>query len=398
VAVALREFPARSRVAARRRRAGSRSVNVTLIAPPWYPVPPSAYGGIELVVALLAQKFERCGHDVTVLANGDSRPAGALRSPLRSPPSNGMIGNPFIEARHALGAYAEVRGADIIHDHSGAIGPALASRDPSLPPVVHTLHGPWTPAASEFYRFVGERIHLVAISAAQRDANPNVRYAGTIHNGIDIDMYPMNEGPRSDGLVYIGRANPGKNPDGAIRVARASGRELKLVVKRHEPEEQEYWKRVIAPLLGSDVEVLEDIDHRTKVQLLQQAHAMLFPIDWPEPFGLVMVEAMACGTPVVTRPRGAATELVEHGRSGFLCETETQMVDAVDCVQYLDRTYCRQRTIERFSATKMAAAYEQLFVQLLEKKEEARAAVSRCSSLRSDASHPRNNLAKAVRQ
>ncbi len=252
-------------------------MNIALIAPPWYPVPPSGYGGIELVVALLAREFERRGHRVTVLANGDSRPAGALRSPLRSTPSKGMIGNAFIEAGHVLGAYAEIDGADIIHDHSGALGPALASRDSSLPPVVHTLHGPWTPEASEFYRFVHERIHLVAISAAQRDANSNVRYADTIHNGIDIDMYPMNEAPRSDDLVYIGRANPGKNPDGAIRVARASARPLKLVIKRHEPDEHEYWNHAVAPLLGSDIEVLEDIDHNTKVDLLGNAHAMIFP-------------------------------------------------------------------------------------------------------------------------
>jgi glycosyltransferase involved in cell wall biosynthesis len=342
-------------------------MNIALIAPPWYPVPPPAYGGIELVVALLAQEFERCGHRVTVIANGESRPVGALRSTLRTAPPNGTIGNPFIEARHALAAYAACDGVDIIHDHSGAFGAAVASRDRSLPPVVHTLHGPWTEESREFYRLVDERIHLVAISAAQRDANSNVRYAGTVHNGIDVDTYPMNEGPRTDALVYIGRANPGKNPDGAIRIARGSGRPLQLVVKRHEPEEREYWERAVAPLLGSDVEVLEDIDHETKVQLLQHAHAMVFPIDWPEPFGLVMVEAMACGTPVVTRPRGAAIELVAHGRDGFLCETEAQMIDAVDCVQHLDRTLCRQRAVERFSAPKMAAAYEQLFVELLER-------------------------------
>jgi glycosyltransferase involved in cell wall biosynthesis len=141
---------------------------------------------------------------------------------------------------------------------------------------------------------------------------------------------------------------------------------LKLVIKRHEIEEREYWERAVAPLLGSDIEVLEDIDHGTKVQLLQQAHAMVFPIDWPEPFGLVMVEAMACGTPVVARSRGAATELVDHGRCGFLCETEAQMIDAVHCVRHLDRNVCRQRAIERFSAPRMAATYEQLFVQLLE--------------------------------
>jgi len=343
-------------------------VNIALIAPPWFPVPPPAYGGIELVVALLAQEFERSGHCVTVLANGDSRPAGALRSPLRSAPSNGMIGNPFIEARHALGAYTEIDGADIIHDHSGAMGPALASRDPSLPPVVHTLHGPWTPEASEFYRFVDARIHLVAISAAQRDANPSVRYAATVHNGIDTDRYPMHDGPRTDDLIYIGRANPGKNPDGAIRVARASGRPLKLVIKRHEADERDYWNHAVAPLLGSDVDVLEDIDHDTKVELLGNAHAMVFPIQWPEPFGLVMVEAMACGTPVVARPVGAATEVVDDGRGGFLCDTESAMVQAIEHVGDLDRRACRDQAVARFSSRRMSRDYERLFSRLLESR------------------------------
>jgi glycosyltransferase involved in cell wall biosynthesis len=351
-------------------------MNIALIAPPWFPVPPSAYGGIELVVALLSQELERRGNHVTVFASGDSHPVGALRSTLRSAPTNGMIGNPFIEAFHALRAYEEIGAADIIHDHSGAIGPALASRDPSLPPVVHTLHGPWTPESRAFYRLVDERVHLVAISEAQRQDNSAVRYAGTIHNGIDIDAYPMDEGPRGDDLVYIGRANRGKNPDGAIRVARASGRPLKLVIKRHERDELEYWERAVAPLLGSDIEVFEDIDHSTKLELLQQAHAMVFPIDWPEPFGLVIVEAMACGTPVVTRPRGAATELVDHGRSGFLCDTEAQMANAVHCAGHLDRALCRARAVERFSARSMAAKYEQLFTQLLATTEGARAVLT----------------------
>jgi glycosyltransferase involved in cell wall biosynthesis len=358
-------------------------MNIVLIAPPWYPVPPSAYGGIELVVALLAQEFERCGHQVTVFARGDSTPAGALRSTLPSTPSNGMIGNPFIDAYHALHAYAEIGCADIIHDHSGPVGAALASRDASLPPVVHTLHGPWTPESRAFYRLVDQRIHLVAISAAQRRDNSMVRYAGTIHNGIDIDAYPMNEGARGENLIYIGRANAGKNPDGAIRVARASGRSLKLVIKRHEPEEQEYWNDAVAPLLGSDIEVFDDIDHGTKVNLLGNAHAMVFPIQWPEPFGLVMVEAMACGTPVIARPVGAATELIENGRSGFLCDTEDEMVEAIERVAHLDRTTPRQRAIARFSSTRMASGYEHLFTQRLARGPESPAGGENLTTARS---------------
>jgi glycosyltransferase involved in cell wall biosynthesis len=335
------------------------------IAPPWYPVPPTAYGGIELVVALLARELELRGHEVTVVASGGCDVAASLRSPLPEPPPPGMVGNGFCEGFHALVAYARVERADVVHDHSGVIGPAVASRDPSLPPVVHTLHGPWTPESRKFYRLIDATVHLVAISHAQRNANPDVRYAATIHNGIDLDAYPLNTGPRSDHLVYIGRATEDKNPAGAIRVARASGRELKLVAKRHQPEELKYWKHCVAPLLGSDVEVLEEIDHDAKVALLQQAYAMVFPIVWPEPFGLVMVEAMACGTPVVAGRHGAATELIEHGRTGFLCDTESEMVSAIERVERLDRDACRQHVSQNFSASRMGADYEALFNTLV---------------------------------
>src|SRR5829696_4057529 len=348
-------------------------MRIVLVAPPWFPVPPPAYGGIELVVAVVAEEFERCGHHVTVVATGDSQPRGTLRAALDSAPANGAIGNAFVEARHALAAYGDMGDADIVHDHSGALGLALASRDASLPPVVHTLHGPWTPEARAFYPLVHDRISLVAISAAQRDDNPDVRYGATIHNGIDIDAYPMNDRPRRDDLVYIGRANHGKNPDGAIRIARASGRPLNLVIKCHEPDEHDYWDHAVAPLLGSDIQVFEDVDHRTKVELLANAYAMVFPIQWPEPFGLVMVEAMACGTPVVARPIGAATELIEHRHCGFLCDSEAAMVESINHVTDLDRNACRQQAIARFSSGRMAADYEHLFTRLLDENNDQRA-------------------------
>jgi glycosyltransferase involved in cell wall biosynthesis len=288
-----------------------------------------------------------------------------------------LIGNGWYEACHALSAYADTHGVDIIHDHSGCVSAAIASRDPSLPPVVHTLHGPWTPEGRRFYPLVDQQLHLVAISSSQREDNLDVRYAATVHNGIDPDAYPMPGAPRSDDLIYIGRADPAKNPDGAIRVARASGRGLKLVIKRHDPAELDYWNQAVVPLLGSDIEVFEDVDHDTKVKLLQDAYAMVFPIQWPEPFGLVMVEAMACGTPVVATRRGAARELIEHGSSGYLCDSEADMVEAIDHVGDLDRGACRQRVIECFSAARMARRYEQLFVRILEADANATVATRR---------------------
>jgi glycosyltransferase involved in cell wall biosynthesis len=198
-----------------------------IIAPPWYAVPPKAYGGIELVVALLAREWERLGHDVAVVATGGSNVDATVHSPLQEPPPPEMLGNGFYEAFHALCAYARADGADIVHDHSGVIGPTVASRDMSLPPVVHTLHGPWTPESRNFYRLVDESVHLVAISHTQRTANPDVQYAATIHNGIDIDAYPVNTGRRGDDLVYIGRSyprRPGQRKDAEARSKTPSAR------------------------------------------------------------------------------------------------------------------------------------------------------------------------------
>ena len=342
------------------------AMRLRLIAPPWYTVPPVGYGGIELVVALLAQELDLRGHEVTVVASGGSDPAGKLRSPLASPPDHGLIGDACFEAFHALSAYADLDGADVINDHSGVVGPALAARDPSLPPVVHTLHGPWNPATRALYGLVDERVHLVAISQSQRADNPDLRYAATIHNGVDTDGYPMSDRPHTEELIFIGRASPDKNPAGAIRIARASGRPLILLTKRHEGPERDYWHNAVAPLLGDDIEVVENVDHDTKVQLLQRAHAMVFPIQWPEPFGLVIAEAMACGTPVIASALGAAPELIEHGRTGFLCRMESDMAAAVDQIARLDRNACHERVESCFSARKMAAEYERVFERLLD--------------------------------
>jgi glycosyltransferase involved in cell wall biosynthesis len=342
-------------------------MRIRIVAPIWYPVPPVGYSGVELVVALLADELSRRGHDVTVVANGESAPAGTLLATTPSSPEKGSIGDPWYETYHALRAYEDLDDVDVVHDHSGVIGPALASRHATVPPVVHTLHGPWTPEARRLYGLIDQDVHLVAISHSQRRANRDVRYAATVHNGVDPDAYPLKRRP-DDHLVYVGRASADKNPDGAIRIARASARPLKLVIKRHEPAERDYWESEIVPILGSDIEVFEDIDHEAKVRLLQDAYAMVFPIQWEEPFGLVMVEAMSCGTPVIAPPLGAAKEIIDHGCSGFLCDSEAEMARAVGHVEVLDRTECRRHVTEHFSATRMAYEYEQLFVRTLERE------------------------------
>ena len=252
----------------------------------------------------------------------------------------------------------------MVHDHAGISGPVIGARAHVSAPVVHTLHGPWHETSRQLYALIADRVDLVAISHSQRDENPNVRYAGVVHNGIDVDAYPLVE-DKDDFCVYIGRATPDKGPTLAIEAARRAGLPLALVVKRNEPLERAYWDEVVAPLLHDDVVVYEDVDHAQKIDLLGRARAMIFPIQWPEPFGLVMVESMACGTPVVTCPAGAAVELVEDGITGFLRSTLDELAAGLTDVRHCVPTRCRDRVVRQFSDTAMVHNYVDLFDRLV---------------------------------
>jgi glycosyltransferase involved in cell wall biosynthesis len=231
------------------------------------------------------------------------------------------------------------------------------------PPVVHTLHGPWTDNTRKFYDLVARHVHLVAISQAQRRDNEDVPYAGTVYNGIDLSVYPY-RAEKDDFLIYIGRSNADKGPKEAITIARRAGFPLKMILKRGEAPEREYFEHEIEPLLASDVELFENVTHETKVDLLGRARAMIFPIRWPEPFGLVMVEAMACGTPVVTTNWGAAPEVVDDGVTGYRRDGEDEMVEALTKVPSLSPAACRQRVEDQFSAQAMVRGYEQVFARV----------------------------------
>lgn len=334
-------------------------LRVGMIAPPFLPVPPPGYGGIERVVAALAEGLVARGHQVTVFAAPGSATSARLVTPLDTAPLLGDPGAVSDELFHVTVAYRAAATFDVIHDHTGT-GPALGAVLGTATPVVHTLHGPWTSRARRFFGLVQDRVHLVAISASQQVANPGLRWAGMVHNGIEIDRYPYREA-KEDFLVFLGRVSPEKRPELAIDIARRAGLPLVMVVKRSEPMERAYWDRVVAPRLGLDVTVLDQPPHATKVDLVARARAMLFPIDWPEPFGLVMIEAMACGTPVIARPLGAASEVVSHGSTGFLCSSVDEMVDSVAKTGDLDPAACRRSVERRFSAQAMVAGYERIY-------------------------------------
>jgi glycosyltransferase involved in cell wall biosynthesis len=327
-------------------------------------VPPPTYGGIELVVALVADGLVDRGHEVTLFASGGSKTKGTLVSPLEQVPNLADMGLSVTDDTiHTLTAYLHAQEFDVIHDHSGW-GPAFGALLNGHPPVVRTLHGPWSTEARRFHAALDGRVHLVAISESQKSLNRDLSYAGVVYNGVDLDGYPYRE-DKEDFLLFLGRCNPEKGPEVAVEVAKRAGKHLKMVVKRAEPAEIQYWEHMVEPRLTGDEDITFDVSHDEKVDLLARAQATLCTIQWAEPFGLVMIESMACGTPVIVPPMGAAPELVVDGVSGFVRTDIDDMVEAVGRLGELSPAACRARVADNFSAEIMVSGYERIFEQVL---------------------------------
>jgi glycosyltransferase involved in cell wall biosynthesis len=338
-------------------------VRIALIAPPWYMVPPEGYGGIEWVVALLADGLTDRGHEVTLFAPSGSRTKARLVSPLGEQPPPESIGNPWFEASHAMSAYEEGERFDLLHDHTGPVGVSIGAVTDR--PIVHTLHGPFTPETLMLYSRIARHLWFVAISENQRSMGPtDLRWAGVVYNGIPMDNYPYRE-HKEEFLFFLGRADEEKAPHLAIEAARRAGRRLVMCVTRKNQREQRYWAEQVEPLLGDDVEVHGECDQRQKADLLARARALVFPIQWQEPFGLVMTEAMACGTPVVAWRNGSVPEVVDDGVTGFIVESMDELVQAIDRVGDLDPRVLRAHVEKRFSAEAMVAGYERAYRRVL---------------------------------
>jgi glycosyltransferase involved in cell wall biosynthesis len=346
-------------------------VRVLQIAPPWFTVPPAGYGGTETVIALLIEELIAAGHEVHLVASAGSVTRAQLRSVYHRPPTE-LLGDVATELGHVLAAYADPGEVDLIHDHSGLIGPALGALVDG-PPVVHTLHGAWSDATRRVYRHLADRIALVAISADQaRRRPPGLPLAGVVHNAISLADHPAQLAPVADGpLTWIGRATPDKGPLDAIEVARRLGRPLVMAMKVNEAAEHVYYREVIEPaLIGVDVEVRFDVKLPDKAALLGRSSCLLFPIRWPEPFGLVLLEAMACGTPVAAYANGAAPEIVVPGRTGALvAEGDLDgLCEAVELACTLDRGACRAHVEARFGPSRMAAGYLAVYERVLHRR------------------------------
>jgi len=336
-------------------------MRIGLVAPPWAPVPPHLYGGIELVVDRLAQGLAAAGHDVVLFATGDSTCPVPKRWLLDE--SEGVrIGFSVPEVRHVLAAYESLRDVDLVHDHS-LLGPIISDHYTELP-VVTTIHGELNGELRDIYERVAPKVSVVAVSHAQRKPAPELRVARVIHHGIDANDFPVGDG--SGGyLLFLGRLSPDKGAGRAIDVARKADVPLLLAGKMREPWERDYFEARVAPFLSEQIQYLGEVGHERKLELLAGARALVFPIRWNEPFGLVMLEALACGTPVLAFPEGAAPEVVDHGRTGFLCQDEAEMAEAVAKLDGLDRVACRAAVEGYFSTARMVNEHVELYQDLL---------------------------------
>jgi glycosyltransferase involved in cell wall biosynthesis len=331
-------------------------VRVAIIAPVWFPVPPSGYGGIEWVVSLLTDGLAAAGHDVTLFASGDSYTKAKLVSVFPEAPS-ADIGRTTPELRHALACFERADEFDIVNDHSGPVAAALGGAVET--PVVHTVHGPLVGADGELYASlarVAPEVGLISVSLNQRKPQPDLPWIATCHNALDLGAYPVHT-ERGEYLLFLGRMSADKGCHRAVEVAQEAGVPLKIAGKMREPAEREYFEEYVAPHLGGGIEYLGETSHGKKVALLQNARATLFPIEWEEPFGLVMIESMACGTPVIATRWGAVPEVIEDGRTGIIVDDWRQTAGALEAADALDPAVLRSTVEERFTPERMVADY-----------------------------------------
>lgn len=337
-------------------------MRVGLIAPPWLPVPPEGYGGTELMLDLLARGLQAAGHEVLLYTTGDST-CPVPRASVLEHSDTLRMGCSVPEIRHVRHAYAALADCDVIHDHT-VVGPIYAGTI-TAPPVVTTNHGPFNAELNDVFLAMAGRVPVIAISNSQASsADPGISLAGVIHHGIDVDRFPVGAG---DGgyLVFLGRMAPEKGARRAAAIARAAKRRLLIAAKMREPLERRYFEEEVRPLLGDGVEYVGEVGLERKIELLRDAEALVNPIRWPEPFGLVMIEALACGTPVLTFKEGAAPEIVEHGITGFLCGDEADMADHLARIGELDRAACREAAASSFSLERMVADHVAVYERLL---------------------------------
>lgn len=331
-------------------------MRVAVLSPCWFPVPPTGYGGIEWIVALLADGLADAGHEATLFASGDSRTKAKLAFVHETAPSE-WIGHTYWELRHSLAAFARAGEFDVIHDHTGMLGLTLGGLVET--PVVHTVHGPLEGEPGDMYEQICSVVpncRLISISINQRKPKPDLPWLANCPNAIEFSLYPV-QPHRGDYLLFLGRMSREKGCHRAVAVAVETGLPLKIAGKNREPLEREYFRQFVEPHLSDQIQYMGEVTHGEKVELLQNARATLFPIEWEEPFGLVMIESMACGTPVIATRWGAVPEVIEHGVSGIIVDDYREMAAALEEADQLEPLELRRVAEEHYSPERMVADY-----------------------------------------
>ncbi len=353
-------------------------MRIAQVAPLSESVPPRFYGGTERVVSYLTEALVDMGHEVTLFASGDS----VTRAKLVPACTRSLWHDPLCRetlphhVRLMEMVFEDVSRFDVIHFHTDYLHfPLLRhTRCKSVTTIHGRLHTPDLKALFEEY----DEVPLVSISNNQRLPIPEANWMGTVYHGLPRDLHTFQPHP-GEHLAFLGRISPEKRLDRAIEIARLSGRKLKVAAKIY-PEEREYFTREVEPLLEqsrSFVDFVGEVGGREKDEFLGSAAALLFPIDWGEPFGLVMIEALACGTPVIAWRNGSVPEIIEHGRTGFVVDEIDQAVRAVECVEALSRWRCRQSFEQRFEVAQMASGYLEVYRRLRRPDHEERTASTR---------------------
>jgi glycosyltransferase involved in cell wall biosynthesis len=344
-------------------------MRIAQVAPLYESVPPKYYGGTERVVSYLTEELVRQGHEVTLFASGDSETkarlvAGCRRSLRLDKHCQDQMSHHLLMLEHVFECAADF---DIVHFHIDYLHFPLSRRQPIAH--VTTLHGRLDiPDLVPLYQKFSD-MPVISISNGQREPLPWANWQATVYHGLPADMYRFRAEPGRY-LAFLGRISPEKRVDRAIEIARQVGMPLKIAAKVDRVD-KDYFDWIIAPLLRSSfVEFVGEIGDGEKDEFLGNAYALLFPIDWPEPFGLVMIEAMACGTPIIAYRGGAVPEVMEQGRTGFIVEGLDDAVEAVRRVPELSRKRCREVFEKRFTATRMAHDYVQVFERLIKRHEE----------------------------
>jgi len=337
-------------------------LRIAQLAPLWLPVPPERYGGTERVVHVLTEELVRRGHDVTLFAAGGSRTSARLRAasprPLWEVPSGDHFAIRVVQIEDLIGC---ADGFDVVHSHIDAL-PWLAGARIQAP-VLTTLHGRLDlPILRQLFAAYRDRA-LISISDSQRSPlrDLHLNWVATVYHGLELAKHYRIGSGEGGYLLFLGRISPEKDPAAAIRVALRAAIPLRIAA-RVDPEDEAYFRREVEPWLRHPlVHWVGEVAHAEKVELLRGARALLMPVDWPEPFGLVFIEALACGTPVVARPCGSLPEIVRDGQHGRLARTEDELVRAIGDLDGIDRAACRAYALDRFGVERMADDYEQAY-------------------------------------